>query len=964
MCRKFHFLALVVLLLELFPIGSIGAGISYGPMVKSFSKEQHGGGTQTWDISGSTKGLVFFANNDGLLVFDGNRFSRYPLPGKSIVRSIWVDSLNDLVYAGGQNELGYYKLESRGNWIFHSLKNLLPVGYSGFEDVWSIKKHGNKLFFQTNQQLFIYDGKAIQAEKPSEALLENLFEQNGELFLTDATGSVYKRGNKGFELVLKNSGLDISGLVSYNGNKLLISSYRNGLFLLEDGSLKSLPNAFSILKESRIYKIKTMGTGYVVASSRSGVFFLDSNLQVVNNVTLKEGLQNNNVLSIFPDKNGNLWLGLDNGIDLVRLNYPFSYLVPDGLLKGTGYCMKEFGENYFFGTNNGLYSRTKSQFRGDAYQLVPGSEGQIWNLQIIQGKLFACHHEGLFEISSGKANKVVDIRGCWKILALTRKPGFFILGSYNGLSLLKWNGNSLELVSKLDRFKESSRFLEEDESGALWVGHPYKGLYKLSCSADYSLIQQVKLYGKADGLPGSTDNYVFRVDPGLCFGTPLGVYRYRESIDKFEPFKSINQQLGNLKPIRRLFNGKKGQVWAIGNNQVVCIKPVYNGVEYSYTRKELPRIDQNLVGGFEFLEECGDAAVFLGVESGFVHIDLSGSSSFALHAPEVMVTRVGSLNFPDSVYAKLLNPEMKYELDDRYLEFSFSSPNAYYFKDLMFSTYLEGWEKSWSGWKPGNSREFSKLAYGDYALHIKARYMGIEGPETIIHFQVNAPWYLSGIARFIYLFIALIIIVAIGFVPQRRAKKEANRLMAEKDQHFQQQTKELITQKELQEKELIELKNQQLQKELEHQARELASSTMHIVQKSEMLLSIKDKLRRISQISNDPKIKPEIAELIRNIDNDALIDKEWDKFELYFNTIHNKFTVLLKEKHPVLSSNDIKMCAYLRMNLSTKEIASLLNISVRGVEISRYRLRKKMLLENGVNLTEYLTKLEAENQTI
>jgi DNA-binding CsgD family transcriptional regulator len=78
---------------------------------------------------------------------------------------------------------------------------------------------------------------------------------------------------------------------------------------------------------------------------------------------------------------------------------------------------------------------------------------------------------------------------------------------------------------------------------------------------------------------------------------------------------------------------------------------------------------------------------------------------------------------------------------------------------------------------------------------------------------------------------------------------------------------------------------------------------------------------------------------------------------LYFNNIHTSFTQSLKEKFPNLSANDIKMCAYLRMNLSTKEIASILNISARGVEISRYRLRKKMDLENATNLTDFLLRL-------
>jgi FixJ family two-component response regulator len=132
---------------------------------------------------------------------------------------------------------------------------------------------------------------------------------------------------------------------------------------------------------------------------------------------------------------------------------------------------------------------------------------------------------------------------------------------------------------------------------------------------------------------------------------------------------------------------------------------------------------------------------------------------------------------------------------------------------------------------------------------------------------------------------------------------------------------------------------------------------MHIVQKSEMLLSIKEKLKKINNLSNDPKIKPEMSELIKTIEKDTLIDKDWEKFELYFNQVHNSFTQSLKLRFPSLSANDIKMCSYLRMNLSTKEIASILNITTRGVEVSRYRLRKKMGLENGANIGDFLSQL-------
>jgi hypothetical protein len=235
--------------------------------------------------------------------------------------------------------------------------------------------------------------------------------------------------------------------------------------------------------------------------------------------------------------------------------------------------------------------------------------------------------------------------------------------------------------------------------------------------------------------------------------------------------------------------------------------------------------------------------------------------------------------------------------------------------------------------------------------------MGVEGPPLLLKFSIPAPWYWSTIAKVFYALFAVLSLLLIGFYPQRLVRKKASRIIAEKQDHFNKQRADLLLEKEHKEKELIALKNQQLQIELEHQGRELASSTMHIVQKSEMLLSIKEKLKKINNLSNDPKIKPEMSELIKTIEKDTLIDKDWEKFELYFNQVHNSFTQSLKLRFPSLSANDIKMCSYLRMNLSTKEIASILNITTRGVEVSRYRLRKKMGLENGANIGDFLSQL-------
>ena len=131
---------------------------------------------------------------------------------------------------------------------------------------------------------------------------------------------------------------------------------------------------------------------------------------------------------------------------------------------------------------------------------------------------------------------------------------------------------------------------------------------------------------------------------------------------------------------------------------------------------------------------------------------------------------------------------------------------------------------------------------------------------------------------------------------------------------------------------------------------------MHLVQKTEILNKIKNDLINIGS-EGPEEIKKKIKQITRAIESDIQLDDSWAQFETYFDQVHENFFKRLREKFPKLTPKDQKLCAYLRMNLSTKEIAPLLNISVRGVEISRYRLRKKLVIESEVNLVAFIMEV-------
>jgi DNA-binding CsgD family transcriptional regulator len=148
----------------------------------------------------------------------------------------------------------------------------------------------------------------------------------------------------------------------------------------------------------------------------------------------------------------------------------------------------------------------------------------------------------------------------------------------------------------------------------------------------------------------------------------------------------------------------------------------------------------------------------------------------------------------------------------------------------------------------------------------------------------------------------------------------------------------------------VKLKNEKLESEISHKNSELANSAMHLVQKREMLGKIHDDLNALLKKIDNEQVSGQFKKLLKLLGEDNKMDDNWEQFAHHFDKVHTDFLVVLKNRYPALTANELKLCAYVRMNLSSKEIAQLLNISIRGVEIGRYRLRKKLRLAKEMNL--------------
>jgi DNA-binding CsgD family transcriptional regulator len=236
------------------------------------------------------------------------------------------------------------------------------------------------------------------------------------------------------------------------------------------------------------------------------------------------------------------------------------------------------------------------------------------------------------------------------------------------------------------------------------------------------------------------------------------------------------------------------------------------------------------------------------------------------------------------------------------------------------------------------------LPYGSHTFEVRAK-VGNDLSKNIAtyEFMIAKPWYLSYGAIFCYLVLSMLLVIFIHKLYKGYFKKQQNQLLNENKKRLKR--KKLKNQKRI-----VQIKNTQLQELIESKNRELAISTMSIIKKNEFLNSIKEQLKGSTV---DSQVKSVIRTIDRNINN---VD-DWKFFENAFNNADKDFLKKVKNVHPGLSANDLRLCAYLRLNLSSKEIAPLLNISVRSVEVKRYRLRKKMSLSHEDGLTEYIMNL-------
>lgn len=917
------------------------------PILNNFSKQEYHGGIQSWDADYGLNGHVFFANNDGLLCYDGASWELFPLPKKTIARSVAIGTKNR-VYVGGQDEIGYFHANKNGKLIYHSIKDKIPEQDKALEDIWNIEVVGEDVYFRSLNKIFHYKNDTIKTFKTGYAITE-LGQFQGQIYFADMEKGLYRITNGALEHVPNSSFLKntpIAKLISLDDKNLLICSERKGIFQFDGTNFEPWSEANqTFFQENRIQSAININKNQIaIGTLLKGVIILNEGGRAIYKISKGNGLQNNSVLAMSVDNSGNLWMGTNNGIDQLKLGTPISKIIPDGNLEGSVYDVAFWNDHIYFGTSNGLYHMPwqtyYNPFKKEDFKLIPNTAGQVWGLDVIDDQLFLGHNDGAFQITSNhQAIQLGNQDGAWKFIKLNED--YFISGNYSGINLYKRNENRWQHVKQYENFEESSRIMMIDKHKNLWVTHPYRGIFKLNFSEDLMSIDIEKM-GADQGVDSTLTNFVFNVNDHAYLTNELNILAYDYNKKSFDSNNQIAKSFDKNANIKRLIEDNFQNIYYISPEETgELLISNSKGLTTELKKIVYPELSKVFVGGFENLVPYGKEHIFVCTEKGALHFDKQQSKyKYDLVAnikSMYLIKPVDSLVYGGFSDIQTV-PELK--ANENAVRFTFTTNNFEDPEATRYSFKLDGLDKEWSTWQAANDKEYTNLNNGDYTFLLKANDgFGNESQVIEYNFHIQAPWYKSTLAYLLYFLLAAAIVLALILLPRRKYKEE---------------TAQLIEQRREKEAELERLKTEKLQSEIDFKNKELASSTMHLLQKNSTLNRLREDIEKIQPQLQSDDAKKEVRKILNILKDDERLEEDWEKFSYHFDQVHSNFIKRLKKGYPNLTPKDQKLCAYLRMNLTSKEIAPLLNISVRGVEISRYRLRKKLRLEKEENLSEFM----------
>ncbi|MDX2431304.1 MAG: LuxR C-terminal-related transcriptional regulator [Bacteroides sp.] len=918
------------------------------PFVLNFTKTQYGGANQNWSVCQDQNGVLFFGNTYGLLEYNGAEWYQHTHPNIQIVRSTFADD-NGRVYTGSYEEFGYWQRDSFGELYYTSISQELSAEEISNASIWRIFRCKEYIFLHSFGKIFISDGEKVVRSINTDRTFLPMFKyrERPHVFVLDS-GLFYI--NEDLELTLVPGpdfidDLRIQNMFPINSDTTIVFTEHSGIYFKNGESYfpaKGPDNEY--LKKSHINKVIQINENlFAIGTIVHGVITTDKYGNIQSQLDRSNGLQNNAVLGLHKDQNNNLWIALQEGIDFTEVSSPFRFVEDKTGQIGSVRCSKVYRGKLYLGTNHGLFyadwetliSEEETEFRA-----VPGLDGHVLSLEVLDEQLICSYNLGTYIVEGGRATRLSRIGG-QSILVNPSYPRLGYQGLYSGIGLFKKSASGQWAFEKVLLESSDTKYLEMDHEGNLWSSSAFKGLMQHQLNKAGDSILHSNYFGKEEGFISDNNINVFKLENRLVFSNENTFFTYDYLNRHIVPYTWLNEQTASFQNSHIIYKEGNSNYWFLNRSSMGRFHYTPDSLELKY-KVTYDYLHSSAVEFVENISISEDGQFVIGLVDGFAILNYKQISEKYLDHPlhNIQINSFLSISDEGDIEPVEIspgtNPQIPIRNRNMYVKFSVPSAN----RGLFSYRYRISDQEPWTDLGTTNELRYNNLRWGSYNLEITALEETSERSTALsFPFSIMPAWYFHWIAIACYLLFLLI-----GLFVARQIVK--NRL-----KHHQQEIREKLKRESA--RKMADLKQEYLQRELRNKSKELLNYTIMLEKRNELLERLKAILEKEV---NDPGTPPTRLQLklIDIIEKNISSQDDWQIFKVHFDAANSDFLKKLKSQHNELTPSDLRFCGFLKMNLTSKEISSLLNISLRSIEVKRYRLRKKLNLEHDQNLIEYL----------
>ncbi|MBK5719837.1 hypothetical protein JGH11_03015 [Dysgonomonas sp. Marseille-P4677] len=921
-------------------------GYSKNPYIHNLDKQLYGAASKNWNIKEDDKGFIYVANESGLLEFDGIKWNLYRLPGNQPIKSICVENHN-CIYTGNVEGFGRWDREHSGKLMYTHLSKDVPEKNIMYGDFWQSWKHDNAIYFQSFKSIFRYKDSRVEKVNITKPVLF-LLPAGDELWVQYMKGGLYRVNGLELELLvgtdkLKNT--DVRVILPYQDNKYLIGTSNSGIFIYNNKELIKWDSPISDAVQVGELNcgIRTKNGKYLLGTILEGIYEADVNGQILNHFSTGNQLMNNTILSLFESKLGSVWIGYDSGLGNMQYWDNLDYFTFGQNKIGTIYDAKIWDGRLFLCTNQGIYYISQKDFFGSKslnnIKLIDNTQGQAWKLTESNGRLFCAHNRGIIEISKKLRTSIFseNNNGVFNFQEehLFEK-NVSIASMYNKCLIIDGNQRIEVGIQNIP-----VKYVMTDYLNNLWLKIPYKGVYKLRLNQDFSIAANTYFGGDKQFNFHENIN-MLKIGSRIVLSNDSLFYTYDEISNKIEPNTILNNCLASVKSIQNIVKQKKHHYWIITNKSVYLL--YYDGVKALIMDQYfLGNHRLSLVERFENVSIINDTLSLICLDNGFLLHTMDRKPTYSLPTSPIILNISGTDRNGNTEYNNLmLNKDSIITIKSSYanlVQVKVFNPNSFY-QDEYFQFKLKGIDSDWSKSHKSDIISFERLPSGRYTLFVRTINQLEETSEPYqIDLIIEKPFCKSTIAIISYFIIACTLFWIIWKLVLRHHR----------NLHIQK-----IRSRE---RNRLKYQNLQLEKKINQVNAELFTRANLILQKNKLV----DDIREIINNQYYGKDKKDISELYRKLKNllktGEKNEDQWEIILITFEEKHPDFFMKLKKISPDITPNDLKICMCLRLNYDSKEIAQMLNLSVRTVENNRSKIRKKLNIPSNIHLTDFLLDL-------